>query len=288
MTKPAVHAVLSFLANRESASVYVPSVAGSERLDETSGEHQRVSVPVTNARDDASPERPSAKPTLAQRGFTLVEHPLPNHHKLNLYDDEHVQSIYHPLAKKLLLDTVPGARRVEIFDDTRRSSSSNMRKERTLREPSGNVHNDYSERSGFWRLQGFVEQEYPDDKESFAEYLDGRRRFAIVNIWRSTTQGNVQNWPLVLADATTVAADDVVPVERKAANGRRGEIQLGLYRLHHQWYYYPQMTPDEALVFQTFDSAAPSRTLHSSFDDPTAPDDAPPRQSIETRCFVFF
>ncbi len=29
-------------------------------------------------------------------------------------------------------------------------------------------------------------------------------------------------------------------------------------------------------------------TIHTAFDDPTSPPDAPPRESIETRTFVFF
>jgi hypothetical protein len=48
---------------------------------------------------------------------------------------------------------------------------------------------------------------------------------------------------------------------------------------------------DEALLFKTFDSATDGRarfTIHSSVVDPTAPADAPPRESIETRCLVFF
>ena len=48
---------------------------------------------------------------------------------------------------------------------------------------------------------------------------------------------------------------------------------------------------DEALLFKTFDSEADGRarfTIHTSFEDPGAPADAPPRESIETRCLVFF
>ena len=51
------------------------------------------------------------------------------------------------------------------------------------------------------------------------------------------------------------------------------------------------MRSDEALVFKTFDSAVDGRTrftLHSSCKDPMAPADAPPRESIETRCMLFF
>ena len=48
---------------------------------------------------------------------------------------------------------------------------------------------------------------------------------------------------------------------------------------------------DEALLFKTFDSETDGRarfTIHTSFEDPNAPADAAPRESIETRCLVFY
>jgi hypothetical protein len=51
------------------------------------------------------------------------------------------------------------------------------------------------------------------------------------------------------------------------------------------------MAPDEALLIKTYDSATDGRarfTIHTSFEDPSSATDAPPRESIETRCFVFF
>ncbi len=72
---------------------------------------------------------------------------------------------------------------------------------------------------------------------------------------------------------------------------------LGLYTWYtmpnaeQRWYYFPRMQMDEALLFKTFDSETDGRTrftIHSSFPDPTAPPDASPRESIETRCLVFF
>ena len=72
---------------------------------------------------------------------------------------------------------------------------------------------------------------------------------------------------------------------------RIGEIQMALFNPAHQWYSFPEMTMDEALLSKTFDSAADGRTrctLHTAFEDPATPADAPPRESIETRCLVLF
>jgi hypothetical protein len=51
------------------------------------------------------------------------------------------------------------------------------------------------------------------------------------------------------------------------------------------------MRRDEALVFKVYDSETDGRarfTPHTSFDDPTTPPGAPPRQSIEARALAFF
>jgi hypothetical protein len=102
--------------------------------------------------------------------------------------------------------------------------------------------------------------------------------------------GVVENFPLAMCDASTSSTKDLVPVKRLAKD-RTGEIQLATYNPKHRWFYFPQMTADEALLFKTYDSAEDGRaryTLHTSFDDPSAPRNAPVRQSIETRCFVFY
>jgi hypothetical protein len=53
-------------------------------------------------------------------------------------------------------------------------------------------------------------------------------------------------------------------------------------------YYFPQLTPDELLVFKTYDSALHPFTpaLHAAFDDPTCPTGEPARVSCEARVLV--
>jgi hypothetical protein len=63
------------------------------------------------------------------------------------------------------------------------------------------------------------------------------------------------------------------------------------YRPGHQWFYAPQMRTDEVLLLKCYDSAQDGGTRfvpHTAFTDPTAPADAPPRESIELRTFVFY
>lgn len=52
-----------------------------------------------------------------------------------------------------------------------------------------------------------------------------------------------------------------------------------------------QLNAVEAPLLKCYDSAEDGRvrfTAHTAFDDPTSPPNAAPRESIETRAFVFF
>ena len=119
------------------------------------------------------------------------------------------------------------------------------------------------------------------------------RRVAHHNIWR-TFSGAPQDVPLAMCDARSVAPGDIVLAE--AAFDRGGEIvwtfEAVLLRHNpaHRWLYFSNMEPDEVLVFKRHDTEAdaPSMVPHSAFTDPTAPDDAAPRASIEARTISYW
>eukprot|EP00811_Abedinium_folium_P012086 NODE_21200_length_764_cov_5.012559.p5 GENE.NODE_21200_length_764_cov_5.012559~~NODE_21200_length_764_cov_5.012559.p5 ORF type:complete len:62 (-),score=23.98 NODE_21200_length_764_cov_5.012559:337-522(-) len=52
----------------------------------------------------------------------------------------------------------------------------------------------------------------------------------------------------------------------------------------------PEMTKDEVLVIKTYDSEMHPfiPTLHTAFDDPKTPQDAPERTSIDARVLCIF
>ena len=59
----------------------------------------------------------------------------------------------------------------------------------------------------------------------------------------------------------------------------------------HRWYYFPKMQMEEVLLFKQFesDTALPGRTIFNIIVvDPTVRPDAPERQSIECRAFLYF
>jgi len=156
-----------------------------------------------------------------------------------------------------------------------------VRGERTTREPASVIHNDYTDASARRRLLDILP---PGEAQ---QRLAGR--FAIVNVWRSI-RGTVWNSPLALCDASTLARGDLVAAERRARD-RIGELELVSWNPAHRWYYFREMDERECLLIKTFDSARDgraTRSVHTAFDNPLAPADAPPRESIESRVFVFF
>ncbi len=267
-----VSAELKFLANLDEPLVYIPSKGGGDETDHV-GNFTMREVSVHDGRKDM----PSS--SLDIEGFQLVSQKTV---VADFYDDEQVNTTYHEEVKALLMQAT-GAVRIEVFDDTRRTSSLARQREKNIREPADIVHNDYTAGSGIRRMQDY----FADSPGEAEELL--QRRFTIVNVWRSIA-GPIVDHPLVLCDATSVRPEDLVSVERRAEE-RIGELQVALFNPEHRWYYYPEMQMDEALLFKTFDSETDGRTrftIHSSFADPSAPEDAPARESIETRCLLFF
>ncbi len=173
-----------------------------------------------------------------------------------------------------------GAARVVVFDHTLRSGDEGEREARLLREPVLSAHNDYTE----WSAPNRVREVLPDEAEALL-----KRRFAIIQAWRAINQP-IRSNPLAVADARSVAPQDLLIAERRYPH-RVGQTYRLKYNPAHRWFYFPQMRRDEALVFKVYDSEKDGRarfTPHTSFEDPTTPAGAPPRQSIEVRTLAFF
>jgi len=149
-----------------------------------------------------------------------------------------------------------------------------------LRGPVGRVHNDFTHDSAPARLR----------RELGAEAEDLLHlRFAVVNIWRAI-RGPLLDAPLAVCDARSLASGDLLPSDL-IYRDRTGEIYQVKYNPAHRWYYVSALRNDEALLLKCYDSAedGPARFApHTAFEDPTTPENAPPRESIELRSFVFY
>lgn len=119
------------------------------------------------------------------------------------------------------------------------------------------------------------------------------RRVMHHNIWR-TFSPPPQDAPLALCDYRTVDPGDVIHADA-AFDNAAGEIvwtfEAFLFRYNpaHRWYYYPNMTADDVLVFKRFDSdrTTPWFVPHTAFSDRSF-DRPVPRASVEMRTISYW
>ena len=214
---------------------------------------------------------------IREHGFVFVDH---KSRVADFFDDAEVESTgYAETAELIKAET--GATRVLVFDHTIRTADQSIGNEDNLRKPVKGVHNDYTERSAPQRLRDLL----PADEAEAAL----KRRFAIIQIWRPI-RAPVESEPLALCDGSTIPQSGFIRVERRYSH-RTAEVYHIAYNPQHRWFYFPAMTPDEAIVFKVFDTdrdAGVPFTAHTAFDDPNSSADARPRESIEFRALAFF
>jgi hypothetical protein len=221
---------------------------------------------------DARPIAPQL--SLDREGFILRRHET---EVRDFYDKAEVERVYYPEVEALVRSQT-GAEKIVVFDHTIRVADRAV--ERGLRAPVQMVHNDYTEKSGPQRVRDLLGAEAETRL---------RRRYVEINVWRPI-RGPVQMAPLALADASSIAPEDLVTCDLVYAD-RTGEIYYGVYNPAQRWHYFPAMEREEAVLIKCFDSKTDGRarfSLHTAFDDPTSPANAPPRESIEARSFAFF
>jgi hypothetical protein len=252
---------------------------GEKLVNETFGPNnirRRTSGAEVPHRVDITNGREARELALDKNGFVLVEHRTAVR---DFFDAEQLERVYYPEVEALV-QRIAGASRVVVFDHTLRSGDEAEREAKLVREPVLSAHNDYTEWSGPQRVRDLMGEE--------AERLL-ERRFAIIQVWRAIIDP-IRSNPLAMADARSVAPEDLLIAERRYPN-RIGQTYRLKYNAAHRWFYFPQMKRDEAIVFKVYDSAKDGRarfTPHTSFQDPTTPPGAPPRQSIEARALAFF
>ncbi len=215
--------------------------------------------------------------SLDREGFALVRHPTSVR---DFYDDKEIRQVYYPAAEAFIRATLR-ADRVVVFDHTvrRRVEGAADIRGAGPRQPATRVHVDQTDASGANR----VREHLPAEAD---ELLKGRVQ--VINLWRPI-RGPLRDTPLALCDAASVAANDLVASDLIYPN-RNGETYSVKFNPDHRWFYFPEMTADEALLLKCYNSATDGRARfapHTAFVDPTTPADVPPRESIELRTLVF-
>ncbi|MEM8793560.1 MAG: CmcJ/NvfI family oxidoreductase [Pseudomonadota bacterium] len=228
-------------------------------------------VPVHDLRPEAE------RFTLDTAGFALRHAPSAVR---DLYDDDTVEGPYFGEIEALLKAEL-GASRVAIFDATRRSDGGEGAANKDgNRGAASRIHVDYTAKSGPQRARDVL------GSDEVGRLLAKGARILQINVWRPIV-GPVQRSPLALADAATVAAEDLIATDQIFPN-RVGEIYHLAHNPKQKWYYAPEMTPDEVLLIKGWDSVEDGRaqyTPHTAFPLPDQ-DNAPARESIEIRTIV--
>lgn len=211
--------------------------------------------------------------TLDNNAFDTIQN-VPSE-EYEFKDDDQIKRVYYPEVEKLLLESVPGANRILLFDHTIRRSHPGA-----TREPVVRVHIDQTPSSAAQRVRFHL----PEEADKLLE-----DRYRIINVWRPLN-GPVMAHPLAVADSATVQDTDLIPVEHRYPD-RTGETAQVNYNPGQKWYYWSGMKNEDRLLLKCYDSDESvgewGRVPHSAFVDPRTPEGAIGRESIEVRALVF-
>lgn len=216
-------------------------------------------------------------PSLDREGFMLLQHNSSTH---DFYDQATLREGYYREIEQLI-SVVTGAASVIAFDHNIRARGPRA-KQLLLHPPVLRVHCDNTTNSGPQCARELL---------GIADDVPIDRRFAIINCWRPI-RGPLRDAPLAMCDARS-AVGDLVPTDL-VYRDRISETYAVTYNPGHRWFYFPAMREDEILIFKCYDSYDTSEegwarfTPHSAIDDPTAPSDGFPRESIDIRALAVY
>ena len=268
---PSVEGALSFIVPQDTKPVFhSTALTGGEA--KIFFELEDVSVPVADMRPIAE------NLSVDTQGFELLHHETQVD---DLYDDVAVDSTYYTEVEDILRERFD-ATLVTIFDVTRRSDDTGgARNPDGLRGPATRVHVDYTVASGPQRAKDVL------GEAEYERLIEVGARILQVNVWRPIS-GPVKRSPLALADASSIATDELVATDQVFAD-RVGEIYQVAHGAGQRWYYTSEIDRDEILLIKGWDSIDDGRahfTPHGAFELQETVPDAPPRESIEVRTFV--
>lgn len=250
----------------------VPNHYSANHPDDLKTLGTRENIVVHNARllDPA--------PTLDSHGFQLVVSPT----QLDLLDNDIVRSEFYAECRDLL-KRVTGCVEVRGGGHEYRNGFGGETGPRGVKPtPNG---------SGGAYAQGIHADMSPAVEDGFRRVVPDDRHFESINIWRSAVPETVRMMPLAVCDMRSVRIDDIVFGDGQNTGNIKQYTKVVDQRLihgpHQRWCYFPDMTPDEVLPFRQYDTRQEVLNLrtvfHTAVADPTMPEDAPMRSTIEVR-----
>jgi hypothetical protein len=220
----------------------------------------------------------------------------------NFYDAAEVERVFYPEIEKLLLEFFPGATDALVYnhDVFDKDYKGDRTEDQANKNPGVNanyaylVHNDLNDNSGRVRCRELLTKNlrnFGREQHYTAPDADAKmsRRFMSINL--AKPMETVRQNPFVLC-AWPSFADQPYITNYRIYDDRVGETTRFTYRRNHEWYWFPQQTPNEVSMLKCYDSitdGSVSRwSFHSACIDPTAQEDAPCRKNVVVRSYVFF
>ena len=264
-----IEGVFSYLADTSKRPAYQVNPDRTKPMEKPA--QNKHTIPVYNGRQVQD------QLSLDVQGLTLIKSDTK---VKDFYDPDEIKRVYYPEAAQLVKD-VTGASKVIVFDHNVRCAPRAWQGEAGISAPVRFAHNDYTLQSAPMRVRDLLPAEEAEELLT--------HRFCVITVWRPF-HVPAQDQPLAVCDATSIDQKDCI-VTDLVFEDRTGEIYSMAYNPEQRWFYFPNLAPGEILLLKGYDSLADGRarfTAHSAFTDPTAPADAPARESIETRTFAFF
>jgi hypothetical protein len=242
----------------------------------------------------------SSQFSLDVQGFVLADRPTKVR---DFFDKNEVERAY-PAEVVASVTALTGATRVAPLGWMVRTSGDVSKHQRQaagythrggVQPPAGEAHVDFTPARAEPLARAIYEKSFPDGK--------GFSRFIASSLWRAFSDPP-QDCPLAVCDARSVSRDEGVPntmfiVDRLPDEQTMlGEMEneksapaaaIFHYNPAHRWWYFSNMSRDEALLFKFHDSdpSKALRTPHTAFLDSSF---ASPRtrESIEFRTIAYF
>lgn len=298
--QPWCHAEIDYSAANEFIAAHYYGCSTTLR-DNKYFDQDRAVEPIYNAR-----ELDEQHAFLPDCGFTLLQQQpaaaAATPPRVNWSDLDSIRESYLPTVREALL-SVYGAENVSdivFWCPTLRTQDSLQ----TARDRDGDSNNEVPRASyvstahidtdvnAFESTEQLVrmiaKNVFPGTACPSAEiikYVDeDRRRFAIVNAWRNIRSAPIQRAPLAFLSTRYAVPNTAFPNAKPSMMGTS------------KWYTYPDMTPNELLLFCQYDrdAAHPSDLFHCALilvgtgGGGGGVDAPPPRESFDVRCLVIF
>ena len=238
--------------------------------------------------------------TLDSHGFTLIDHKSA---VKNFYDNDEVGGIY-PKEVVEAVKKLTGATSIATQGWMVRNSGDLGRFAKPavgyshhggVQPPAAEAHVDYLPDVADRNAKAIYERTFPGGP--------GYKRFIAGSFWRAFS-APPQDCPLALCDGRSVGAEegvrnvliivDKIPTEEEMLGeipdeDKKAAAAVFRYNPNHRWWYFPNMSRDEALFFKFHDSdrGRAWRVPHTAFRDPSVKTDHP-RESIELRLVAYF